>query len=101
MYSNGFLSAPEIACKSLPVAEFRVQKIFRGLLGITANGIWYLRVPQGSQPVVLLRSKSLWLTSWAFLTLRPASGQLIAVWIRRRNCCPDAWRRLAVWFNYV
>jgi hypothetical protein len=81
------------------VAEFRIQKSFRAYLGVNANGIWYLRLPQGSQPVVLLHSKSLWLAGWAFLTLRPVTGSLMAVWIRQRNSCPDAWRRLAVWFN--
>jgi len=66
-------------------------------LGVNSAGEWHCRTLQGLQPVLLLRSKSVWFSAFAGLTVAPDDGSAVVLWFLRQKSNVVAWRRLRAW----
>jgi hypothetical protein len=96
---NGFLSAPELPALSLRCRYGVVLVVAPVMLSASAAGNWYLRLPEGLQPVLLLRDKSFWWHRLALLTVQPLHGEQLRLLVRHRVTKAEHWRRLKV--NYL
>jgi len=97
MSSNGFLNGPEIAVSFVTSPlRFCWRHPFLSL-GVNSAGEWHCRTLQGPQPVLLLRSKSVWFSAFAGLTVAPDDGSAVVLWFLRQKSNVVAWRRLRAW----
>jgi hypothetical protein len=100
MSSNGFLR--EIKLLSLPAFNgwYTGRFLRRFQLSVNSNGAWSLWDEASSRPVLLLRHRSLWVTSFAAISLQQADSSVVVLYFWRKDQKPWVWRRARVHFAH-